>query len=100
MKEDEETPPQTLRRSSQHRRKPDMYNYSPSHFTCIFALSTNTNEPRTMKEVMEMEEKESWRLAMDEEMDEIIKNVHGTWSHCMIKGNPLDVNGCSKRRSV
>jgi hypothetical protein len=53
-----------------------------------------------MKEVMEMEYKESWRLAMDEEMDEIIKNVHGTWSHCMIKGNPLDVNGCSKRRSV
>jgi hypothetical protein len=77
LEEEEETPPQTLRRSTGQRRKPNMYNYSPSDFICIFSLFANIDEPRTMKEAMEMEDKESWRLAMDEEMVALRKN--DTW---------------------
>jgi hypothetical protein len=51
-----------------------MYNYSPFDFISIFALFSNTNELRTLKEAMEMEDKESWRLDMDEEMDTLKKN--------------------------
>jgi hypothetical protein len=54
-----------------------MYNYSLYNFRCIFYLSTNIVEPGTLKEAMEMEDKESWRLAMDEEMNALIKN--DTW---------------------
>ena len=48
-----------------------MYSYSPSNFRCIFSLSTNIVEPRTIKEEMETENEEFWRLAMDEEMVEL-----------------------------
>jgi len=72
--EEEETPPQTLRRSTRQRRHPDRYNYGSSSFRCIFSLSSHTDEPRTMKEAMDMEDKESWRLVVDEEMDALRKN--------------------------
>jgi hypothetical protein len=59
LEEEEETPPQNLRRPTQQRRKPNIYNYSPSDFECIFSLYVNTNEPRNVKQTMEMKDKES-----------------------------------------
>ena len=55
-----------------------MYNYSPSNFICIFALSSNIDELRTMKQTMDMENKESWILVMEEEMASLRKN--DTWN--------------------
>lgn len=46
-------------------------------FICIFSLFSNTDEPRTMKVVMEMEDKESFILVIEEEMDLVRKN--DTW---------------------
>jgi len=54
-----------------------MYNYSSSDFICTFSLSANIDEPITMKYAMEMEYKESWRLAMAEEMATLRNN--DTW---------------------
>ena len=54
-----------------------MYNYSPFHFRCIFALSTNVDEPRIVKKAIEMGNKESWRLAMDVEINALRKSE--TW---------------------
>jgi hypothetical protein len=75
--EEVETPPESLRTSTRQRRQPNMYNYSSSDFKCIFALSTNVDEPRTVKEAMEIENSEHWRLAMDEEMVALRKT--DTW---------------------
>jgi len=63
LEEDKQTPPQILKRSTQQRRQPNMYNYNTSDFKCIFSLFANTNDPTTVKEAMEMEDKEPWRLA-------------------------------------
>jgi len=57
-KEEVETPLQPLRRSTWKRRQLDNYTYIPSNFKCIFSLSINTNEPRTMKKEIEMENSE------------------------------------------
>lgn len=51
-----------------------MYNNNPPDFICIFSLPTNIDEPRTVKDTMEKEDKESWRLDMDEEMVALRKN--------------------------
>jgi hypothetical protein len=59
------------------RKKPNRYNYSPFDFICIFVLSNNIVEPINVNETMEMEYKESWILAMDEDMDSLINN--DTW---------------------
>jgi hypothetical protein len=40
-----------------------------------------------MKELMEMENKELWRLAMDEEMLHLEIMIHGIWPHYLIDGN-------------
>ena len=77
MKEEEKTPPKTLKRPTWLRRQLNGYNYSPSNFRCIFSLPTNTNELRTVKEAMEMENKESWRLSMDKDIDTLRNN--DTW---------------------
>jgi len=59
LEEEEEITSQTLRRSTRKIRKLEMYNYSPYDFIFIFVLFVNTNDPRTMKDAMEMEDKES-----------------------------------------
>jgi hypothetical protein len=59
LEEEEEITSRTLRRSTRKIRKLEMYNYSPSDFIFIFVLFVNTNDPRTMKDAMEMEDKES-----------------------------------------
>jgi len=48
-----------------------MYSDSSYDFVCIFYLFSNIDEPRSVKEEMWMEDKDSWRLAMDEEMDSL-----------------------------
>jgi len=77
LNEEEQPPYLTLRRSTQQRRKSDKYKYSPYNFRYIFYLFTNIDEPRIMKEKMEMEDTESRELAMDEEIIGLRKN--DTW---------------------
>jgi hypothetical protein len=55
-----------------------MYNYSQCDFRYIFYLFVNIDELRIVKEAIEMEDKESWRLVMDEEMVSLINN--DTWN--------------------
>ena len=43
-------------------------------FNCAFALITNTNESRSMKETLDMEDVGFWIEAMDDEMDSLDKN--------------------------
>jgi len=74
---EEETPLQTLRRSTCQTSKRNRYNYSLYDFICIFDLFSKTNDPSTMKEEMEMEYMESRRLTMDDEIVALIKN--DTW---------------------
>lgn len=57
--EEEGTPLQILRMSTQQRRQPNSYNYGPPNFRYIVASSTKVDEPRTVKEAMEMQNKES-----------------------------------------
>jgi hypothetical protein len=77
LEEEEETPRQTLRRSTWKRRKPYRYNYRLSYFVCILSLFPITDEPIKMKEAMEIEDKESYILFMDEEILSLRKN--DTW---------------------
>jgi hypothetical protein len=51
-----------------------VYNHSPSNFICIFTLFANTNEHIIMKDIMDMEDKESWIFSMDENMDTLRNN--------------------------
>jgi hypothetical protein len=53
-----------------------------------------------MKEEMEMKDNASWILAMDEEMTTLRNN--DTWDLVpfLMDKNPLNVNGCLKRRLV
>ena len=65
--------------------------------SCAFALITNTNEPRSMKEALGMEDASSWIEAMDDEMASLDKKK--TWDLVPLpKGQKLLVaNGCSRR---
>ena len=62
----------------------------------MFLLSINIDKPRTIKEEIEMENKGSWRLAMDEEMDSLRKN--DTWNLVIFynDGDLFNRNECLK----
>jgi hypothetical protein len=53
-----------------------------------------------MKEATKMENNESWRISIDEEMDALRKNEHGTWYYFLMDGNSLDANGPSRKISI
>lgn len=46
--------------------------------SCIFALISNIDEPRTVREAMGMHDVDSWMEAMNEEMEALKKNA--TWN--------------------
>jgi hypothetical protein len=71
--ENEEEPPNHLfRRSTRHRQPPKRY--SLNDWRCIFSLNTNMDEPRSIEEGFGMNDAESWKIAMDEEMEALKKN--------------------------
>ena len=76
--EKEEQPqPQPLRRSTRVRKQPKRFDYSMLDSNCTFALITNIDEPRSVKEALDMEDAGSWIEAMDDEMVSLDKNK--TW---------------------
>jgi hypothetical protein len=72
--ESEEEDPHTpvLRRSYQERRISERY--SPSNFHSNFALSITDDDPRTVREAVDLEDGNLWKRAMEEEMASLDKN--------------------------
>jgi hypothetical protein len=61
-----------LRRSVRERRIPERY--TPSDFRSNFSLSISEDDIRTIKEVVDSEDGNLWKRAMDEEMVALDKN--------------------------
>ena len=61
-----------MRRSSQEIRQPERY--SPPDFHSHFAMSITDDDPRNVKEVVNSEDSDLWKKAMDEEMNSLDKN--------------------------
>eukprot|EP00253_Pinus_taeda_P034420 PITA_34420 len=72
--ESEDEEPQTLavRRSVRERRQPERY--SPSTFCSNFPLSVIDDDPRTVKEAVDLEDGKLWKEAMIDEMESLHKN--------------------------
>jgi hypothetical protein len=72
--EEEEEEPHTpvLRRSVRDRRQPERY--SPLDFRSNFSLSITDDDPRTVREAVNLEDSKLWKKAMVEEMDALDKN--------------------------
>jgi hypothetical protein len=70
-KEEEPHTP-VLRRSMRERRQPERY--SPHDFRSNFYLSIIDDDPRTVREAMNLEDSKLWKKAMVEEMDALDKN--------------------------
>jgi len=64
-----------VRRSGQARKQ--LHRYSPPKFCSNFALSTTKEEPRTIKEAIDLIEGELWKKAMEEEMESL--RMNDTW---------------------
>jgi hypothetical protein len=61
-----------LRRSDRERRLPERY--SPPDFHSNFSLSITDDDPRTVREVVDLEDGNLWKRAMEEEMTSLDKN--------------------------
>eukprot|EP00253_Pinus_taeda_P002774 PITA_02774 len=70
--EDEEPQTSVVRRSVRERRHPKRY--SPSTFYSNFSLSITNDDPRTMKEVVDLEDGKLWKEGMVDEMESLHKN--------------------------
>jgi hypothetical protein len=68
--EDPHTP--VLRRSVRERRLPKRY--TPSDFRSNFSLSITHDDPRNVREIVDSEDGNLWKRAMDEEMVSLDKN--------------------------
>jgi hypothetical protein len=70
----EEHDPHTpiLRRSVRERRL--LERYTPSDFHSNFSLSITDDDPRTFRELVDLEDGNLWKKAMDEEMASLDKN--------------------------
>lgn len=76
--EEEEKPqPQPLRRSMRVRKQLERFGYSMLDSSCAYALVTNTDELRSMKEALGMEDVGSLIEAMNDEMASLDKKK--TW---------------------
>jgi hypothetical protein len=72
--ESEEEDPHTpvLRRPDRERRLPERY--SPPDFRSNFSLSITDDDPRTVREAVDLEDGNLWKRAMEEEMASLDKN--------------------------
>ena len=69
--EEEEPHIPFLRGSSREIRK--LERYSPPNFRSHFSMSITDDDPRNVKEVVNSEDSDLWKKAMDEEMDSLDK---------------------------
>ena len=93
--EEEEPQTPTLRRSVRERRQPERY--SPSTFCSGFAL-TITDDPRTVREVVDSEVGKIWKEAMVDEMASLHKNEAWDLVELSAGRKPIGRNGCLRRR--
>jgi hypothetical protein len=70
--EEEEPHTPVLRRLVRDKRQPERY--SPPDFCSNFALSITDDDPKTVREVVNLEDSKLWKKAMVEEMDALDKN--------------------------
>jgi len=61
-----------VRRSVRERRQPERY--SPSTFYSNFSLSITDDDPKTVKEAVDLEDGKIWKEAMVDEMASLHKN--------------------------
>jgi hypothetical protein len=61
-----------LRRSVREKRLPERY--TPRDFDSNFSLSITDDDPRTVREAMDLEDGKLWKKAMVEEMETLDKN--------------------------
>ena len=67
-----QTPASVVRRSTRSSRPPDRY--SPSLY---YLLLTDSGEPESYEEAMQVDSKKKWEQGMKEEMDSLVNNQ--TW---------------------
>eukprot|EP00253_Pinus_taeda_P035838 PITA_35838 len=70
--EDEEPQTPAVRRSIRERRQPERY--SPSDFCSNFSLYVTNDDPKTVKEAVDLEDGKLWKEAMVDEMASLHKN--------------------------
>ena len=61
-----------MRRLARERRQPERY--SPSTFYSNFALTITDDDPRTVREAVDLEDGKLWKEAMVDEMKSLHKN--------------------------
>jgi hypothetical protein len=76
-----------LRRSVRERRIPERY--TPSDFYSNFSLSITDDDPRTVREAVDSEDGNLWKMAMDEEMVALDKNEAWDLVELSTRRNPI-----------
>ena len=85
-----------MRRSVRERRQPERY--IPFAFCSNFDLTITDDDPRTVREVVDLENGKLWKEAMVDEMASLHKNKAWIWWIFWLEGSPLGANGCLRRR--
>jgi hypothetical protein len=76
-----------LRRSVRERRI--LERYTPSNFHSIFSLSITDDDPRTVREAVDLEDGKLWKKAMDEEMESLDKSEAWDLVELTTRINPI-----------
>jgi hypothetical protein len=63
--------------------------YTPSNFCSNFSLSATNDDPRTVREAMDLEDGKLWKRAMDEEMTSLDNNGALDLVELLTGGNPI-----------
>jgi hypothetical protein len=85
-----------LRRLDRERRLPKRY--SPSDFHSNFALSITDDDPRTVREVVDSEDGNLWKRAMEEEMASLDKNEAWDLVELPTRRNPIGSKWVFKKK--
>jgi hypothetical protein len=96
--ESEEEDPHTpvLSRSDRERRLPERY--SPPDFCSNFDLSITDDDPRTVREVVDSEDGNLWKRAMEEEMASLEKNEAWDLVEFPTERNPIGSKWVFKKK--
>jgi hypothetical protein len=85
-----------LRRSIHERRKLERYN--PPYFHSNSALSITDDDPRTIREAVDSEDRKIWKKAMDEEMTALDKNEDWELVELSTGRNPIGSKRVFKKK--
>jgi hypothetical protein len=97
-RESEEEDPHTLvlRRLDRERRLPKRY--SPSNFHSNFSLFITDDDPRTVREAVDLEDGNLWKRAMEEEMASLDKNEASDLVELSTGRNPIGSKWVFKKK--